>query len=851
MTGKELQGHRRNLIWAKILTGGVAAVFFALVNMIFLPGAGMEVRADSIGVSTADALKVAINNAACDTITIDSDIDIVYAENESAPKLYRPLTINLNGKKITVNGTFIDILSGGALTITDNLVTETVNDVTASKDKYGNKAFYDLNTNTLTYYVTESTVTDVGETTESVKEHIVTGAGSITGTRDGFAVFYLDVGKLTIQNGMIAGSQSRAVNMIGHSTLNINGGYLCGNNKSGAGNGGAICALGGACTVNLDGGVIVANTAENGGAIYLDSANMNMTGGIIAGNEATVNGGGIYVNGTGNITMSGVSTYITNNRASLLNDYNNRGGGGIIMNGNGKFTFSSGYITGNYAASGGGVYATNNSGAKFEMTSGFLSANCAEIGEGGGIRVGAGCLADFQGGYITNNITNTTEHWGGGGIFIAENAAGYAKKVLVKSNHAGGFGGGVAGCSTGQIYMSETDTVNTGVAIYSNTADGENLSGGISAKHDDHLYASRDEVFRLDENYQDFFSMLYSHVVDIMLGGGHHNWSGSIDGNAVTIAVNGIAVSNSVAGLTAKIMEVDTMAAEQAGVARVYVSGNKANTHGGGILCNGYMIFGEPPSSITASTRIEVHGTVQYLDWQSLPIAMTDNQFTFTVIPNGQANAITTGVNYSNGEVTFKHRLIFPDDGTYEYIVEQTSPDFTNSKIDRTDYKITVVIASDLVPTVEIPKPDGGTIAVNMRTISSVTLAKGDSATDTWADLGTAYTDHTNEQYNHAVAVHLSDPADSSAYSFTNYNLTTPPPSAGGATDNSSGSTVQPSAPIETPGTEISEEVFTQTVEGHLPQTGQNWMSVILLACAGCLCFIIGVVLKRVEHEWD
>lgn len=847
MAGRELQRHRSNSIWQKILTGGAAAVFFALVNMVILPGAELDVRAEEPRhVTSLQGLRDAIDDTTCNTVIIDSDMLIEYGTGESAPVLSRTLTINLNGKKITVNGTLVDI-NNGNLTITDNPVTETVNDVTASKVKYGNQAFYDSNTNTLTYYVTkpELSASDVGVTTESVEEHVVTGTGTITGTKDGHAVFYMVAGSLTIENGMIAGSQSSAVNMIGSSILNVEGGYLCGNNKATTGNGGAIRASG-AGSVNMSGGVIAANTAERGGAIFLDSVSMNMTGGIISGNVATGDGGGIFVNGSGNFIMSDaaipVDKYITNNTSSLSNDYNNRGGGGVVMGGNGTFELNSGYITGNLAASGGGIYAANDSSAKFIMNDGFITANHVVIGEGGGIRVGGGCMADFNAGYITNNETETSEHWGGGGIFIAETASGFAEKVVVKENKAGGFGGGVAGCSTGLIYMSATNAETTGVAIYSNDASGQNLSGGSSAKHDDHSYARRDEVFYTDDkNYQDYFSMLYSQITHIMLGGGNHNWQGSVDGEFVTIAGPPAVISNSVAGLTSKnISDSEKSSAETA--AKVFVTGNRAKTHGGGILCNGYMIFGTPPDKITASTRLEVHGSVQYLNWASNPISMTDDQFTFSVAQENSANPAIAGMNYASGDVRFKRRLTFAADGTYEYIVKQTSPDsiIANGKIDRTEYKVTVVTASGTQPVSTIKSPGGSTIEIWMREIDSISVAKRQEGSTEWTPLDAASIkiSYKDVQYSHAVAVYLTD----GVYSFTNYNLTPPPPT----TDDSTGDS-QPVAPVEPE----NQEVITQTAEGELPQTGQNWMSVILLACAGCICLIIGIALKRVEHEWD
>ena len=59
------------------------------------------------------------------------------------------------------------------------------------------------------------------------------------------------------------------------------------------------------------------------------------------------------------------------------------------------------------------------------MTGGIIASNFANHGEGGGLRVGGGtnAIIDASSGgkiYITNNKTNDTKDWGGGGIFIQQ-----------------------------------------------------------------------------------------------------------------------------------------------------------------------------------------------------------------------------------------------------------------------------------------------------------------------------------------------------------------------------------------------------------------------------------------------
>ena len=65
--------------------------------------------------------------------------------------------------------------------------------------------------------------------------------------------------------------------------------------------------------------------------------------------------------------------------------------------------------------------------------------------------------------------------------------------TLIYGNHAGGYGGGIAGCSTGRVFIYGGE--NGHPIMFDNSADGVNLSGGASSKHDDHEYAEKSKVF--------------------------------------------------------------------------------------------------------------------------------------------------------------------------------------------------------------------------------------------------------------------------------------------------------------------------------------------------------------------
>ena len=116
------------------------------------------------------------------------------------------------------------------------------------------------------------------------------------------------------------------------------------------------------------------------------------------------------------------------------------------------------------------------------MSGGTIAGNCAELGEGGGLRIAGGTNGVIQATnkvYITNNITNSNNDWGGGGIFVQENGNLTIMDALITNNSAGGFGGGVGACPTGKTLIVNKD----GAAIYGNAAKGKHMSGGGNGKN--------------------------------------------------------------------------------------------------------------------------------------------------------------------------------------------------------------------------------------------------------------------------------------------------------------------------------------------------------------------------------
>ena len=542
------------------------------------------------------------------------------ADNGSSANLSitQNTTIDLNGHTLTISksGQCFEVQDGATLTIVDSAAPqETVTN--ADRTVYGNKAT--LENDTLTYYITKSTPSGTG-TTETLEQHTVTLTGAIRCDESSDQAIKVNGGTLDIQGGALRNSSGKRIVLMESGTLTMSGGYIVGGGSQGNPGGGIYVTNG---TLNISGGVVAANRGNSGGGIFVNSGTLNISGGAVAGNEVinghSDNGGGIYVN-NGTLNLSG--GYVTNNYKECgcndcRNDVNNtHGGGGIALANSSVMNMTGGYVTGNYSGlAGGGIYAGffgHNVG--FTMSGGTIAGNCAELGEGGGLRIAGGTNGVIQATnkvYITNNITNSNNDWGGGGIFVQEKGNLSIVNSLITNNSAGGFGGGVGACPTGETLIVNQD----GAAIYGNTASGTNMSGGGNNKTYDSTLAQTSEVFTRN-GYADYFCVRardgangpISLVTGLMAGGGAANWRGSCDEQPVSIGPSGYAAAKYLFGLDA---HPDGAAKSQAvDAAKVIITGNHSNIHGGGIMTNGGLILGDPGGKVvTATPELDITGT--------------------------------------------------------------------------------------------------------------------------------------------------------------------------------------------------------------------------------------------------
>lgn len=511
----------------------------------------------------------------------------------------------------------------------------------------------------LTYYETTSTPNeDKLGTTETTTKHVVSGFGAIVAASDGGSVKRVisvaDGSTLNLNGGMI--TTPRNLGHDGHVILsqgavNISGGYVT--NGSGGGWGGGLCVTGANASLVMTNGVVAGNEAASGGGIFANnSAALNLSGGVISGNATYDNditdgynvnaggyGGGVYTQ-SATVTISD-SANITNNRAEarLANRelYNKGllGGGGIASHG-GTLSMTGGSVTANYShEAGGGIYAgLPGQGVGFTMSSGFIAGNMSDNAEGGGLRISGDTTGYINTGdinaenasnrvYITNNKTMTGSNvdrggdWGGGGVFIQKGGRLNIFKTLITKNRAGGWGGGVGACPTGETIVSHS----SGAAIYDNAdnvdQDGNKLttvdqngnkvptyhySAGGDGKKEDHDEDNYVTSTFQTSGHKDFFLVRNKNgadktiavVLGKMLGGESAGWQGTCDGETITIDANGGAEAKWMFGLAANPSDAAKSYAQRD--ATTIISGNYSYTHGGGIMTNGDLIVGKVTS---------------------------------------------------------------------------------------------------------------------------------------------------------------------------------------------------------------------------------------------------------------
>ena len=744
-------------------------------------GGQTETAPDAI--SSVDELKNKLTDAS-GVVSFKLAADIETSKTITLNKDGSNITLDLNGHKIKHNSLdqpLFSITRGATLTVMDSQQAE-VDDPTDSNrvcsdntlSKNGNLASvaYDETSKIpakLTYYVTGSSVnTDKTSTTETLYKHEVSIGGAIVACGGNEYLKLINLyatdgkgGAFKLESGVITQQQntqqqnskvSSLVYAENGSIVNMSGGYVCGASTGTSGTGAGIMvsnAGGNGSTLNLIGGVIAGNYAPNGGGVYATGSTINMTDGTISGNGTFEDqpgyGAGICALGS-DVTVSG--GYITNNKNQY--DYEVKegtnsthkgngchGGGGIAAFNGGRLTINGGYITGNYSAeAGGGIYAGawGQALSPFKFSGGTIASNVAQNSEGGGIRIAAPTVGVFEvpkgsHAYITNNTTNTTNDWGGGGVFVQGSSDNNVQpaslgiyNALITNNHANGFGGGFAACPTGKTAITDTN----GIAIFGNSDGkpdgiGYNRSGGSNGKSEDWDFNEKDDkggeitpgfiaaghkdLFLIHDSANFENNPYIAAVTGQMLGGGAANWSGTIDKTTPTsIGKYEGAQAKYMIGLKSDPIQEDKDAATAA--ATLYITGNKSNIHGGGIMTNGDVVAGST-QKVKVYPKMKLNGTKE-LEGRDLK----KNEFEFmllkqgadkkapsfgsdgTLQPNG-CSVVNTVKNDGNGNFAFDLGEVYADADLVYYLVEVPGADKDVINYDNTIYKIDPTVVEE------------------------------------------------------------------------------------------------------------------------------------------------------------
>lgn len=723
-----------------------------------------------------------------------------YAYSDKQITISKNTTIDLNGNMLCNRSGGLDsfflVENGATLTIED--LSKKTNDVPRPVDTANTPAGQPASMEweqgsgsnkgtpkSLTYYETKSTPNTNGlGTTETTYEHVVTGFGAIDAASESGSVKQVVEVKadstLYLKGGMITTAANLGNNghvIYSEGTVKIAGGYVT--NGNGGGWGGGLCMAKG--SLNMTGGVIAANKAASGGGIFADSGvTLDLSGGVISGNATYAKGisgsscggdtgdggygGGVYTKGA-NVTIGG-SANITNNRVdawiadSNLYNFGLLGGGGIACTHGGTLTMTGGSVTANYSKeAGGGIYAGFwNQAITFTMTDGTIAGNKSENAEGGGLRISTGTTGDIgtKPGtsnkiYITNNKTMTGESrggdWGGGGVFVQKDGKLNIVRTLITDNEAGGWGGGIGACPTGETIVSHSN----GAAIYNNTDNGlsNHMSAGGNGKNEDSNTDYITEDFK-EAGHKDFFlvrkddsTKTVAVVLGKMLGGGSAGWKGTCDRQKITIDPNGGAEAKYMFGLEAHPSEKAISAAK--GEATTIISGNYSYTHGGGIMTNGDLVVGEvkalnvyPAIKVKANKVLMKDGQPQGLaghgykfkllgkaaDSAGEPYWNTDGSLN----ANGCEATSEVTVNES-GEIVIDTAANYQS-GNYDLYLVEVPIEEKGTTFDKAIYKIHIKVGTEPVRTTNLLGIDINRYGVD-KSASTVSVKRGDEASFT------------------------------------------------------------------------------------------------------------------------
>ncbi len=491
---------------------------------------------------------------------------------------------------------------------------------------------------------------------------------------------------MTFSNGFVKGAESNDKDADTQAVFEVsNGGNLTLKEVTVSNTSKAVVANG--STVTIEKTVFENNYSKaNGGAISLyDSFFYAKEENRFTSNSSKGQGGAISLDHMkGDVSLDNL-TFESNTSGS---EGWGAGGGAVFMYGDKNlFLGNKNVFTNNFAQASGGAILF--AGQKLTIN-GTFTDNTAKTCEGGAISIvgnhrfneyGAN-QAVLESGIFTGNKTGYDkdgtpytdyQHWGGGAIFVSDASdLKVPASTLITGNEAGGFGGGLAGCSTGRVFIFGDEDSTPIIFDNKGGVPGSiHISGGNSAKHEDHTYAAENETF-MTSGYDDYFCALNSVV------------SRKVFSGVITGSVDHAKIEDSDELLVASyVMGIRSQGGDANVDSLVVIKDNQSYTHGGGILCNGYLIVGNPDNErLSVGKSLELSAVKGLVDEDELEASLENLEFTF-VLKDDQDKEVLSGKNDSDGNITFDGRLTFDkqncvgdeDSYTFTYYLSENASD--------------------------------------------------------------------------------------------------------------------------------------------------------------------------------
>lgn len=370
---------------------------------------------------------------------------------------------------------------------------------------------------------------------------------------------------------------------------------------------------------------------------------------------------------------------------------------------------------------------------------------------------------------------NTSNDWGGGGVFVqggngsVQPASLRISNALITNNHAKGFGGGFAACPTGKTAITDTD----GIAIFGNSDEnGVKRSGGTHEKTDDKDEKDGGEITEKfkEAGHQDLF-LIRDHtngeyiaaVTGQMLGGGAANWTGTIDKTPTSIGKYEGAQAKYMIGLRSEPIQDDKDAATAA--ASLFITGNSSNIHGGGIMTNGDVVAGDT-TQVSVYPKMKLNGTKALTGR-----ALDAGEFKFQLLKQNKIGQVPSfdidgklqlngcskigdGVtNNADGSFAFDLGRVYSDGPVVYYLVEDPGDKpVSGVTYDKTIYKIefeTTVAQTqevlditytyysvDKVKVTNLKKNESNTIIPSVGSDVSINITEGETFTNAYTPKG-------------------------------------------------------------------------------------------------------------------